>query len=71
MKLTIKSIYFDNARTINSSSPSYIKKVGEEIRRGDGDSVTIKDEDGNSYDVTNLGRGLELINTESGKVVLP
>jgi hypothetical protein len=71
MKLTIKSIYFDNARIINSSSPSYIKKVREEIRSGDGDSVTIKDEDGNSYDVTDLGRGLELINTESGKVVLP
>jgi hypothetical protein len=70
MRLTLKSIYFDNVRTINSSSPSYIKKVREEIRSGDGDSVTIKDEGGNSYDVTDLGRGLELINTESGKVVL-
>ncbi len=70
MKLTLKSQYFDNARTINSSSPRYIKRVRDEMRRGDGDSIMIRDDEGQSYDVTDLGRGLELINANTGKVVL-
>jgi hypothetical protein len=70
MKLTIKSDYFDNARTINSNSPSYIKRVRESMCSGSGDALSIRDENGESYDVTDLGRGLELININTGKVVL-
>jgi hypothetical protein len=70
MKLTLKSAYFDNARTINSTSPAYISRVRKSMKRGDGDSISIWDDNGERYDVTDLGRGLELINTRTGKVVL-
>jgi hypothetical protein len=70
MKLTLKSAYFDNARTINSNSPAYIKRVRENMRNGQGDYIIIKDNDGRNYDVTDLGRGLELININTGKVAL-
>jgi hypothetical protein len=70
MKLTIKSNYHGDTRTIKSTCPQYIKQVRESMRRGNGDFVKIIDEKGQMYDVTNFGRGLELVNIATGKVVL-
>jgi hypothetical protein len=70
MKLTIKNNYHGETRTINSTCPRYIKQVRESMRRGDGDFVKIIDEKGQMYDVTDFGRGLELVNIATGSVVL-
>lgn len=70
MKLTIKNNYHGETRTINSTCPRYIKQVRESMRRGDGDFVKIIDEKGQTYDATDFGRGLELVNIATGTVVL-
>jgi hypothetical protein len=59
-KLTICSQYHGDSRETTSRNPQYIRRLCNQIRRGDGDWIKIVDEDGRTYDVIDLGHGLEL-----------
>ncbi len=59
-KLTIYSQYHTDRRETSSRNPQYIRRLVNQIRRGDGDWIKIEDEDGRTYDLIDLGRGLEL-----------
>jgi hypothetical protein len=61
MPLTISSLNFDGSKTTRSTNPATIKRLVNDLRRGDGDTIQIKDAAGVHYDVTDIGRGLELL----------
>ena len=59
--LTIASRYFADVIITRSRDPEYILRLIRRLRRGDGDCITITDEDGGNYDVADIGNGRELI----------
>ena len=59
-KLTISSRYFDGTITTRSRDAEYVRRLMNKLRRGDRDWIQIHDEDGNQWDVSDQGRGLEL-----------
>jgi hypothetical protein len=59
-KLTIYSQYHNDRRETYSRNPQYLRRLCNQIRRGDGDWIKIEDEDGITYDLIDLGRGVEL-----------
>lgn len=59
--LTISSKYFEENRTqTRSTNPATLKRLIQELRCGDGDEIQITDADGNTWDLIDLGQGLEL-----------
>lgn len=60
LPLTISSQYHQAIKRTRSTNPKTIKRLVNEVRRGDGDWVKITDADGLGYDLTDCGRGLEL-----------
>lgn len=61
LPLTISSNYHEDTKTTRSTNPRTLKRLVNDFRRGEGDWVKITDADGYGYDLTDLGRGLELV----------
>lgn len=61
LPITISSRNFDGTKTTKSINPKTIKRLADDLRRGDGDTILITDAAGNRYDVTDIGHGLQLI----------
>lgn len=65
LPLTISSVYFDKTKVTRSTNPATIRRLIRDLRRGEGDTIRIMDADGVGYDLTDLGRGVELVRNGS------
>lgn len=61
LPLTISSQYHQDTKRTRSTNPKTIKRLINEVRRGEGDWIKITDADGLGYDLTDRGRGTELV----------
>lgn len=61
LPLTLSSAYFDGTKTTHSTNPKTLRNLVNDLRRGDGDTIQITDAEGVFYDLTDLGRGPELV----------
>ena len=59
--LTLSSAYFGGTKTTRSTNPQALRKLVNDLRRGDGDTILITDADGVCYDLTDAGNGLQLV----------
>ena len=61
LPLTLSSAYFGDTKSTQSTNPQTLRKLVSDLRRGDGDTILITDAEGVFYDLTDLGRGPELV----------